>query len=61
MSQTTETNPVREAYYQRLASHEVAPLWTVFRELLTSTPRPRAVRTTGAGPLCDRYWMKRCN
>ncbi|MCL6562827.1 MAG: cupin domain-containing protein [Firmicutes bacterium] len=43
MTHSTESTQEREAYYQRLASHDVAPLWTVFRQLLTPTPKPRAV------------------
>ena len=41
--------PDREAFYEDIGKHNMAPLWEVFRQLITPNPRPTAV------PYCWRY------
>jgi len=38
MHATPEETPERRAYYERLAPHALAPLWTRFRELVSPAP-----------------------
>ena len=38
MHKDPEETPERTAYYDRIGAHNLAPLWTVFRELVTPEP-----------------------
>lgn len=49
MTELTNFPPDREAFYKDIDSHNMAPLWEVFRQLITPHPRPKAV------PHCWHY------
>lgn len=57
MKTLLESDARRQAYYEKLADLHLGPLWTVFRDLLTPAPRPRAVpyqwRWQSIRPLLD--------
>ena len=49
MTELKNFPPERAAFYQDIDKHHMAPLWEVFRSLITPVPRPAAV------PHCWRY------
>ncbi|MQA10394.1 MAG: cupin domain-containing protein [Pseudonocardiaceae bacterium] len=55
---STDTEPELDALYADLAAGELQPLWTITQELLTPTPRPKAIpwlwRASMMRPLAER-------
>ena len=49
MSKASDQTDVREKFYRDIDAHNMAPLWEVFRTLITPSP------TTSAVPHCWRY------
>ncbi|MGP4111719.1 cupin domain-containing protein [Streptomyces sp. 4N509B] len=56
--ESQETDPELRALYQDIEAAELRPLWTITEQLLTPTPRPRAVpwlwRASELRPLAER-------
>ena len=43
MDEKPATTPERQAFYERMAPHNLAPLWEVFHSLVRKEPRPQSV------------------
>ena len=47
MSQAVSTRPERQAFYDRIGEHSLAPLWESLHALVTNTPTTPCSRCSG--------------
>ena len=41
---------VREAYYDKISKYDMAPLWEVLKNVVTSEPKTKCIPQSGSSP-----------